>query len=669
MTVNWRVYGPDTVAAVLDKAQLPGFYREAVVGPNEAAVVVRNGRIEEVVTETTVRTSGFRERMLSIFGRPRDAQIIYVDTAPINLEFYVGETVEGGTDTSPVSIVALSADHQPIAAQVRMTVAVDIEDARQLTRLLRGRSAIAVWDLAELVRGQLLSRVLIPKISQHRAEELRGNNLLIDQIARSAGQELSASSQLWGLSLEGLFVTFGLTDQEKEEISIARARREDQWEEFAQRRILQERERDLDLERTKFSNLHELRQLETKGENEIKDLRLNAQLHRDRLLDDQRLGRAMLEAEIRLVELGTIQEQAALQLEVDRQLAEQKSDRAMGEMDRLVNLQERRKEKAHLREMESRREEINGEFAQRQQDLEVTRERMRMQQDLVARAITSGAAAPSVLTAMLEQATAQEKAEAKAPGQAATSPLQSPPSSSVGQEAPTNPAPAPAPIPGEPVGDLVKRARESVVRITGPLGSGTGFVVGSQGLVLTNAHVIEGAAWLNVVFHDRRPAPARIVRSDAARDIVLLKVDVGRSLAPLSLARSVHEGEEVLAFGFPLGMIGGMTSTKGIVSALRTLGGTPYVQTDAALNPGNSGGPLVNMRGEVVGMNTSLIRGTQGEPVEGIGFAIGSEGLANYLSLAKPGMSPPVNPACPACRTPVRPAWNNCPQCRTRLPK
>ena len=119
MAVNWRVYGPDTVAAVLDKGELPGFFRQALVGPNEAALVIRNGRIEEVVTETVVRTSGFRDRLAGLLGQVRDARVILVDTSPVELEFYMDEALRGRPGNSSVSIMALSADRQPITAHVR----------------------------------------------------------------------------------------------------------------------------------------------------------------------------------------------------------------------------------------------------------------------------------------------------------------------------------------------------------------------------------------------------------------------------------------------------------------------------------------------------------------------------------------------------------------------
>ena len=180
------------------------------------------------------------------------------------------------------------------------------------------------------------------------------------------------------------------------------------------------------------------------------------------------------------------------------------------------------------------------------------------------------------------------------------------------------------PTPGErlSVADVVDKARPSVVRIVGSDGAGTGFVVDADGHIFTNYHVVEGQGRLTAVLHDGARLSAEIVAKDPARDIALLKVKTNRALTPLAFARSVREGEDVIALGYPLDLGRSMTITRGIVSAIRTISGVGFVQTDAAINPGNSGGPLLNDRGEVVGMNTFELR-----DAEGIGFAVSASVL------------------------------------------
>ncbi len=188
-------------------------------------------------------------------------------------------------------------------------------------------------------------------------------------------------------------------------------------------------------------------------------------------------------------------------------------------------------------------------------------------------------------------------------------------------------------------------ARAGVVRIAGTSASSSGFVVDSAGYILTNAHVVDGAGRLTVVFDDGARLDPQVVASDAARDIALLKVTTTRRLTALPIATGTREGDQVVALGYPLynldELAGDMTVTNGIVSAFRTFGGSTYIQTNAALNPGNSGGPLLNLRGEVVGMNTSRFREVPGSDslAQGIGFAIRYDILSSRLPIMMSGAS------------------------------
>ncbi len=155
---------------------------------------------------------------------------------------------------------------------------------------------------------------------------------------------------------------------------------------------------------------------------------------------------------------------------------------------------------------------------------------------------------------------------------------------------------------------------------------GSGFIVDAgRGYVLTNRHVIEDARSITVTLKDRRTYAARLVGSDPAADIAVLRITpVPSGLKPLRFGDSndLEVGDFVLAIGNPFGI--GQTVTSGIVSAIGRQGVAgdgigDLIQTDASINPGNSGGPLVNLAGEVVGINTALI-GPGGGNV-GIGFA------------------------------------------------
>jgi serine protease Do len=152
----------------------------------------------------------------------------------------------------------------------------------------------------------------------------------------------------------------------------------------------------------------------------------------------------------------------------------------------------------------------------------------------------------------------------------------------------------------------------------------TGVVIDPAGFVITNQHVVENSARLEVHLADGRDATAEVVGGDPVTDVALLKLDqTGLVPAPLGDSEGLRVGQMVLAIGYALGLPGGPTVSTGVVSALaRPLPGSDFIfegliQTDAAINPGNSGGPLVDLTGRVIGINTAMIPFAQG-----VGFAI-----------------------------------------------
>jgi serine protease Do len=156
--------------------------------------------------------------------------------------------------------------------------------------------------------------------------------------------------------------------------------------------------------------------------------------------------------------------------------------------------------------------------------------------------------------------------------------------------------------------------------------NGSGFIIDPNGIIVTNKHVIDGAINVNAIFSDGTRAHAEILAAAAMVDLAVLKVNVDHPLPTLKWGNSdnLRVGDSVLAIGNPLGI--GMSVSAGIVSALnRDLQDTPfdnYIQTDAAINHGNSGGPLVNSAGEVVGIDTALYNEDPNGGFIGIGFAL-----------------------------------------------
>jgi len=158
------------------------------------------------------------------------------------------------------------------------------------------------------------------------------------------------------------------------------------------------------------------------------------------------------------------------------------------------------------------------------------------------------------------------------------------------------------------------------------VGEGSGFVIDAAGTIVTNFHVVDGADRVEVIFNDGTKLPAEIVGRDREIDIAVLKVEPTQPLKPVMFGdpEKLRVGEWVLALGNPFGI--GLSATSGIVSGrnrdMRTGKYDNFIQTDASINKGNSGGPLFNLAGEVVGVNTAILSPTGGSV--GIGFAVPS---------------------------------------------
>ncbi|TMR89020.1 S1C family serine protease [Nonomuraea basaltis] len=165
-------------------------------------------------------------------------------------------------------------------------------------------------------------------------------------------------------------------------------------------------------------------------------------------------------------------------------------------------------------------------------------------------------------------------------------------------------------------------------------GTGTGFVIGADGLIATNNHVVEGAQTITVTLRSGRTLTAKVLRSDPAADLAVLRVDATNlPVATLGDSSTLRVGDPVIAIGNALALPGGPTVTEGIVSALdrtvQTDAGARLkhvIQTDAAINPGNSGGPLVDASGRIVGINTAAAGDAQN-----IGFSIAINGARTTI--------------------------------------
>jgi putative serine protease PepD len=226
------------------------------------------------------------------------------------------------------------------------------------------------------------------------------------------------------------------------------------------------------------------------------------------------------------------------------------------------------------------------------------------------------------------------------------------PSSAVGSQTTASARPISANLDARQIYAAAKNAVTYIVADT-PQGqaTGSGFVVSKDGLIVTNDHVVDGASQVQVKIGTSDQAQdATVVGADPSRDLALLKVDAG-NLPTLSLgdSSSVGVGDPTYAIGNPFGL--DHTLTTGIVSALQrslqapdgaTISGA--IQTDAALNPGNSGGPLLDASGQVIGVNSQIQTGSSTGAEAGnvgIGFAIPSSTVKSFIAEAKAGKLKP----------------------------
>jgi S1-C subfamily serine protease len=197
------------------------------------------------------------------------------------------------------------------------------------------------------------------------------------------------------------------------------------------------------------------------------------------------------------------------------------------------------------------------------------------------------------------------------------------------------PAPAfPTSVP-EGVTSTVAKVEPAVVMVEVEDSMGSGMIIDKSGYILTSNHIVEDVQSAIVILKEGGQFPGEVIGRDELRDLAIIKISAnGFDFPVVTLGNSdkLENGEEVIAIGFSLGLEGGATISKGIISAFRYSDGVRFIQTDAAINPGNSGGPLINLNAETIGIVTFKF---VGEGVEGMGFAIAINDAKPFIAQVK----------------------------------
>ena len=397
MANNWRIYGKDTIACKLSKAELPGFFQKKItVGPQEAALIVKNGKIQETVTQSKEVVLGFWERLKSLFSIDTEVDVYIVDITPVDIVIFLGKTDKGGgsadakttgptgtngtifgktdsgaraaameltgpskiatdlsnlnsafqvqRDISSLTIMALSADHEVITAECRLKISIAMEDIRLLSNILRGRSALSTWDITALIKDELLAKVLLPQIGKLRSEEFRGNRELLKKMEDDVTQEMQRTFSAWGITLDNFVINWGLTEPEIIELERKRLTREEEAKEFGKNRQLADMRRNLEIDFAHIDNLKKLEAAEAKGDEDLKAIYVAAEVERTTILYRGNLDKAQIDKQIKL-----------LDIEIDR-------------MKRDIHIEFRRRE-----------QELELEKEKRQRDMEAEQERKELE--------------------------------------------------------------------------------------------------------------------------------------------------------------------------------------------------------------------------------------------------------------------------------------------------
>lgn len=423
--INWRVYKDKTVACLLNQEELPGFFSKSfTAGPSEAAIVIRDGKIENIYTQTRVQTAGFMDRVLTFFKNESRVEVLFMSLSCFNLLFHIKST---------------AADMEEIECECNMSLKTIPENAGSILELMADKNLLAIDDVYEKIKHEITAKGFSNLVSQHQSQDILGSADISLQIENNVKENIKGLLANWGLVFESMSVNWCKTKQMKADIAVKEADRKEKAKDFENKRHLMEMQRQLAISKTRIANLYEIKNLEAKGDTQLKAFYLEAELGRDRLQDQARVDTAEIDAKIQLInaqadhqedllgiETRKVNEMTRLDVE-DREwrlkqeaktAARKDEDQEMWEM---VRMQIEMATAKHERKTSARRQEIQAQFdkqqaqidaqyRERRTKLEESLARMGMQERIMTQAFNSGTANPDALKVLLKEQTKQDYA-------------------------------------------------------------------------------------------------------------------------------------------------------------------------------------------------------------------------------------------------------------------
>lgn len=421
--VNWRVYGQETLACVLQPAELPGVFRKRFsVPPGEAAVVIRNGQVENVFSEKRVEIANAADWLLNLFGAAHQVQVLFVATAPFGLTYYFG------------SVEQDSAGH---GGECTVTLRVDPQKAAALMGAMAGRHVLARADLHRMVEDQVLSASLAATGSA--GPDAPPPPAVAADLRRETERVLQHTAPDWGMDVASVEVRMAATGTVQAALHEKSQHRQALTRKFEITRREKEAEREAALARTRLDNVVALKKLQAQGETELARIYAAAEFGLRQMADDRRIAASEVDARIRQIEAEAAHKQELLQLESERcrQLAQLEidsrqmdlaqaarlakidaDDREMWEMVKMKNAMAAQK---HELAMQRRRQELEAafhrqkarlesEFQQRMAGHEESAQRMGMQERVLDKYLSAGHADSEVMQTFLKETTKQQYA-------------------------------------------------------------------------------------------------------------------------------------------------------------------------------------------------------------------------------------------------------------------